>query len=86
MDNTNEVAQQVGIFGAIATFFLGLFGIHRHNKEKMDARLHELDTRKADRVELRESIDRLDASISHLDQRSEDRHNTVMQHLLRGRE
>jgi hypothetical protein len=82
MDNSHEVAEQVGTIGAVATFLLGLFGIHRHSREKTAALIRELDEKKADRFEVEDIRD----EIRSFAQQNSDQHNLIMDHLLGGRE
>ena len=78
MDNSHEVAEQVGTLGAVATFLLGLFGIHRHSREKTAALIRELDAKKADRLE----VDDIRDEIRNFAQQNNDQHNLIMNHLL----
>ena len=78
MDNSHEVAEQVGTLGAVATFLLGLFGIHRHSREKTAALIRELDAKKADRLE----VDDIRDEIRNFAQQNSDQHNLIMNHLL----
>ena len=82
MENSHEVAEQVGTIGAIATFLLGLFGIHRHSREKTAALIRELDAKKADRLE----VETIRTEIRDFAQQNHDQHNLIMNHLLGGRE
>mgnify|MGYP003457599859 FL=1 len=82
MDNSHEVAEQVGTIGAVATFLLGLFGIHRHSREKTAALIRELDEKKADRAD----VDDIRHEIRNFAQQNSDQHNLIMDHLLGGRE
>ena len=82
MDNSHEVAEQVGTLGAIATFLLGLFGIHRHSREKTAALIRELDSKKADRAE----VETIRTEIRDFAQQNHDQHTVIMNHLLGNRE
>ncbi len=82
MDNSHEVAEQVGTIGAVATFLLGLFGIHRHSREKTAALIRELDSKKADRDE----VDIIRTEIRDFAQQNHEQHNVILNHLLGGRE
>lgn len=81
MDNSHEVAEQVGTIGAVATFLLGLFGIHRHSREKTAMLIRELDEKKADRFEVEDIRD----EIRSFAQQNSDQHNLIMDHLLGAR-
>ena len=83
MDNSHQVAEQVGIFGAIATFLLGLFGIHRSTQNRVHARLEELAAKKADRTEVEALGDRLLGEIHTESQKAENRHNILLSHMLK---
>lgn len=82
METSHEVAEQVTIVGAVATFLLGIFGIHRHSREKTAALIKELDQRKADRME----VDDIRSEIRSFAQQNSDQHNLIMNHLLERRE
>lgn len=81
MDNSHEVAEQVGIIGAVATFLLGLFGIHQHSREKTEMLIRELDEKKADRFE----VEGIRDEIRSFAQQNSDQHNLIMDHLLGAR-
>ena len=80
--NTHQVAEQVGIFGAIATFLLGLFGIHRSEKNRVHAKLEELAEKKADRADVDRHFEELRADIREVGTQNAADHRAIFDHLL----